>query len=247
MPSFMPRLCAFVAALILSSAALAREAAALPGAEGRVALGAHVEVLEDSEGRLQFDDLRRPQHAGRFVPATSDPINFGYTRSAWWLRFSLPGGAPADEELLLEIAFPSIDRVEFHLPEPRLDEAPRYWRRVAGDAYPWAAREVRHRNHVFRFSMPQQPGEHMYYLRLESHSVLTVPLALWRPEAFAEGDRDVQLILGLFYGLALALVLYNLMLFFAVQDRTYLYYVLYAAAFGLFLFGYDGIVDSGYC
>jgi diguanylate cyclase (GGDEF)-like protein len=71
--------------------------------------------------------------------------------------------------------------------------------------------------------------------------VLTVPLTLWRPEAFAARDRDVQLLLGLFYGLAMALVFYNLMLFFAVQDRTYAYYVLYAAVFGLFLFSYDGL------
>jgi diguanylate cyclase (GGDEF)-like protein len=47
--------------------------------------------------------------------------------------------------------------------------------------------------------------------------------------------------MGLFYGLVVALVLYNLMLFVAVRDRTYLYYVVYAASFGLFLFGYDGL------
>jgi len=125
----MPRALAFLALLIFASAAPGRDPAPLPGADGRVALGAHVEVLEDPEGRL----------------------------------------------------------------------------------------------------------------RLESHSVLTAPLTLWRPEAFAERDRDVQLVLGLFYGLALALVLYNLMLFSAVRDRTYLIYVLYATAFGLFLFGYDGL------
>jgi len=242
MPGVMPRLCAILAALICASAALAREAAPLPGAaEGGLALGAYVQVLEDPGRQLRLEDLLQPQQAARFVPSASESINFGYTRSAWWLRFSLPGDAPAGEELLLEIAFPSIDRVEFHLPEPQPGEAPRYWKRVAGDDYPWAAREVKHRNHLFRFAVPRQPGPHAYYLRLESHSVLTAPLRLWRPEAFAERDRDVQLLLGLFYGLAVALVLYNLMLYFAVRDRTYLSYVGYTAAFGLFLFSYDGL------
>ncbi len=241
MRNVMLRFCAFVTALVFASATLAREPAPLPGSDGRVALGAHVDVLEDPGGQLRLGDLSKPQNASRFVQATSDPLNFGYTHSAWWLRFSLPGGMPAGEELLLEIAFPSIARVEFHLPAPQLDEGPRYWMHVAGDDYPWAAREVKHRNHVFSFSVPPQPGPHVYYLRVESHSVLTVPLALWRPEAFAERDRDVQLVLGLFYGLAVALVLYNLMLFFAVRDITYFYYVIYAAAFGLFLFGYDGL------
>jgi diguanylate cyclase (GGDEF)-like protein len=241
MPVVMARALASAVLFILASAALAQELAPLPGAEGRVALGAHVDVLEDPGGKLRLEDVRRPEVAARFARASSDPVNFGYTDSAWWLRFSLPGGAPADEALLLEIAFPIIDRIDFHLPEPRPGEAPRYWTRVGGDAHPWEAREVKHRNFVFRFGAPRQPGPHEYYLRVESGSVLTVPLTLWRPEAFAARDRDAQLLLGLFYGLALAMVLYNLMLYSAIRDRTYLVYVLYATAFGLFLFSYDGL------
>jgi diguanylate cyclase (GGDEF)-like protein len=237
----MARALAILAALILASAAHARGPAPLPGADGRVSLGAFVEAMEDPSGQLRLEDVRQGEHARRFAPAGADPLNFGYSRSAWWLRFSLAGGAPAGEELILEVAFPSIDRIELHLPEARLEGGPRYWTRLAGDSFPWEAREVKHRNHVFRFAAPEQPGEHQYFLRVQSQSVVTVPLTLWRPDAFAERDRDVQLLLGLFYGLALALVLYNLMLFVAVQDRLYFYYVLYAAAFGAFLLGYDGL------
>jgi diguanylate cyclase (GGDEF)-like protein len=237
----MPRALAVLAALIFASAAHARGPAPLPGADGRVSLGTYAEVLEDPSGRLRLEDVRQPEQARRFSPPASDPVNFGYSRSAWWLRFSLPGGAPAGEELVLEIAFPSIDRIELHVPEPQVEGGIRYWMRVAGDTFAWDAREVKHRNHVFRFAAPEQPGAHEYFLRVQSQSVLTVPLSLWRPQAFAERDRNVQLLLGLFYGLALALVLYNLMLFVAVQDRLYFYYVLYTAAFGMFLLGYDGL------
>jgi len=236
----MTRALALLAVLIFASAH-AREPAPLPGAEGRVALGMHVEVLEDAGGRLGLEDVRNAAHAARFAPADADPINFGYTRSAWWLRFSLPGGAPPGEELLLEIAFPSIDRIEFYVPEAQPGGETRYWAHVAGDTFPWDAREVRHRNHVFRFPAPATAGEHSYYVRAVSQGVLTMPLSLWRPGAFAEHDRNAQLVLGLFYGLALALVLYNLMLLFAVRDRVYLYYVLYAAAFCTYLVSFDGL------
>ncbi|MEX1074330.1 MAG: 7TM diverse intracellular signaling domain-containing protein, partial [Burkholderiales bacterium] len=232
------RALALLAVLIFASAQ-AQSLAPLPGAEGRASLGMHVEALEDAEGVLELEDVRRPAHAGRFTPANADPLNFGYTRSAWWLRFSLPGGAPPGEELLLEIAFPSIDRIEFYVPEAQPGGETRYWVRIAGDTFPWDAREVRHRNHVFRFPAPA--GEHTYYVRAVSQGVLTLPLTLWRPGAFAELDRSAQLVLGLFYGLALALVLYNLMLLFAVRDRVYLYYVLYAAAFCTYLLSFDGL------
>ncbi len=227
-----------LAAFICASA---QAAAPLPDARGSVRLSPHVEVLEDPEGTLMLDDVRRAPLAWRFRPAGAGPINFGYTRSAWWLRFSLPPGRADAGDLLLEIAFPSIDRIELHEPVSAPGPGPRYWTRLAGDSFPWEAREIRHRNYVFHLSPPAAPGEHEYYLRVQSQSVLTVPLSLWRAQAFAENTDNVQLILGLFYGLALALVAYNLMLYFAVQDRVYLIYVLYAASFGTFLFAYDGL------
>jgi diguanylate cyclase (GGDEF)-like protein len=234
----MTRALALLAVLIFASA---QAQAPLPGAEGRVSLGMHVAALEDAGGGLELEDVRKPAHAARFAPAKADPLNFGYTRSAWWLRFSLPGSAPPGEELLLEIAFPSIDRIDFYVPEAQPGGEMRYWARVAGDTFPWDAREVRHRNHVFRLPAPPTAGEHTYYVRAVSQGVLTMPLTLWRPGAFAEHDRNAQLVLGLFYGLALALVLYNLMLLFAVRDRVYLYYVLYAAAFCTYLVSFDGL------
>ena len=237
----MPRLSAFLAALIFVSFAAASESVPLPGERGFSSMGTYVEVLEDPTGALRLEDVRAPERAARFTRPGADPLNFGYSRSAWWLRFRLPGGAPAGEELLLEVAFPSIDRIELHRPEAQPGGEPRYWARLAGDSFPWDAREVRHRNYVFRLPAPTAPGEHEYYMRVQSKSVVTVPLTLWRPEAFAEQGRNVQLLLGLFYGLALALILYNLMLFAAVRDGVYAYYVAYAVAFGLFLFSYDGL------
>ena len=62
--------------LILASAALARESAPLPGADGRVSLGAYVEVLEDPAGRLRLEDVRRPEHAARFAAGGLGPGQF---------------------------------------------------------------------------------------------------------------------------------------------------------------------------
>ena len=241
MPGFMRRPLRILLALILASAAGNALAVPLPGAPGEVNLGREVQVLEDPGKLLRLEDVRREPLAAAFRPANTDPLNFGYSRSAWWLRFQLPGGNAPGTPLLLEVSFPSIDRIELFLPETRPGHELRYLKRIAGDTLPWDAREIRHRNFVFRFDAPVAPGEHQVFLRVESQSVLTVPLSLWRPEAFAEHDRNVQLILGLFYGLALALVLYNLMLYFAVQDRVYLFYVLYSTVFGLFLFAFDGL------
>jgi diguanylate cyclase (GGDEF)-like protein len=232
--------CRFVlrAALALCAAATRAhgELAPLPGAEGFSPIGRQVEVLEDRGGHMTLADVLRAESDARFTRNDTWAPNFGYTRSAYWLRFRLPAGAPSRDGLLLEIRFPSIDRLDFYHPEGD------GWRHVrAGDTLPWDAREVKHRNHVFRIPPPATPGPRDYYLRVASGSVLTVPMFLWEPQAFARHDNRVQYRLGAFYGFLGALLLYNLMLFFTVRDRAYLYYVAYVLAFAVYLFTFDGL------
>jgi diguanylate cyclase (GGDEF)-like protein len=236
----MPRL-GWVAAAgwwCASAFATAAPLALAPDEPGGRALGRHAEVLEDAGRRLTVGDLVRPENARRFVSSDANELNFGYTASTYWLRFSLRGARGA-EDLLLELRFPSIDEADLYAPEPPGDGEAGYRITRGGDSQRFHARGFKHRNHVFRIHVPEGE-ERTFFLRLRSDGVLTAPLYLWREAAFAEGDRHVQLALGVFYGLVMALVLYNLMLYLAVRDRVYLYYVMYGVAFGMFLLCFDG-------
>lgn len=227
-------LCLYACAQVRAEVPVAQ----LVPASGSLVMGRFVELLEDPGGQLTLEDVMSPRHAARFVPSGAEQVNLGYSRSAWWLRFCLRGGAGTPPELLMELRFPSVDSIVVHEPRRGPDGSLKYVEKRGGDLLPWAAREVRHRSHVFRLATPGE--EDMLYVRVASESVLTLPLYLWQPAAFAENDHDTQLLLGAFYGLVLALVIYNLMLYFTVRDRVYLYYVLYTAVFGIYLFSYDG-------
>ena len=232
---------ALAAFVVWTGAACAQHPAPLPGPDGALEMAPYLEYFEDPSGALTLEDVFKPAIRDRFRGGGARTLNFGYTRSAYWLHFRLPGGAPPGERLLLEIRFPSIDRIEFYQPLSASGRGQGYEMRLGGDTFPWAAREVAHRNHVFRVAAPTASGPHDYYLRAGSESVLTMPVYLWPATAFAEYDREAQLAIGLFYGLVLALVLYNSMVFFSVRDRVYLYYVIYAAAFGVYLLAFDGL------
>jgi diguanylate cyclase (GGDEF)-like protein len=198
-------------------------------------LGRQVMVFEDPGGRLELDDVRRLP-ASRFSPGAADVLNFGYSHSAWWLCFQLEGDPARSRELLLEIAFPSLDELVLH----EIDAAGAVRTQRGGDTMPWNAREIKHRNHVFRLAVPQA-AERTYFLRVASQSVVTVPLRVWDPLSFQLAERDLQLLLGLFYGLVAALFAYNLLLYAALRDPVYLWYVAYVGAFGVFLFAFDGL------
>jgi diguanylate cyclase (GGDEF)-like protein len=234
----MPRI--FIAAALMFcgfAVHAASPAMPLPGERDALAIGPHVETLEDPGGRLTL-----PEVAARsdFVPLGRNVANFGYSYSAHWLRFVLPRDSASllAPMLALEIRFPSIDSIELYVPY-RTAQGIEYRVQRAGDGAPWDTREVKHRNFVFRVPLTGL-ADAPAYLRVQSESVVTVPAYLWRPEALIAADRNVQFGYGLFYGLVIALFLYNLMLLLALRDRLYLWYVLYVASFGISLATFDG-------
>lgn len=212
-------------------------AAPLPGERDALPLGRYIETLEDPGGKLTLAEVAS---RGDFAPLGRNVANFGYSYSAHWLRFTLPRDAgPLLAPLLaLEIRFPSLDAIDLYVPY-RTAQGIEYRVQRSGDREAWDAREVKHRNFVFRVPMAGL-ADAPAYLRVQSESVVTVPVYLWRPEALVAADRNVQFGYGLFNGLVIALFLYNLMLFVALRDRIYLWYVLYVASFGIGLAAFDG-------
>ncbi len=210
-----------------------------PGPTGPVSLGRFAEVLEDPSRVLTLDDVRRAANAQRFAPSEDDILNFGYSRASVWLRLDLRGAAIPASGWLLEVSFPSLDEVDLHLPAIAADGSVVYRTQQGGDTRPWIEREIQDRAHVFRLPANIATSEPVY-LRVSTRSVLTVPLYLWQPRAFAANGVREQLTYGMFYGLVVALFCYNLLLLASLRDRTHLWYVLYIGMFGLALFTLDG-------
>jgi diguanylate cyclase (GGDEF)-like protein len=248
----------FAVLLTLCLLGAAQAAVRVPADLTELALRPHVEVLEDAGGQLTIADVSAPAMAMRFqtVPGTSD-LNFGFTKSAYWLRFQIRSDASMPTKSLLEVAYPALDRVDFYAD---LNGTP-----VAlssGYTLPFSSRPVVHRQLVFPLTL--LPGAStMVYLRVVSRSSLTVPVTLWAPDALHASDQRTYSILALYFGMLLALGAYNLLLYFSLRDTIYLIYVAFLASLaasqagvlglaGQFIWpdwphGGDLIQPAGYC
>jgi len=185
-----------------------------------VSLRAFVDVLEDVEGRLNIEAIVRPEMAANFhhVPGETD-LNFGYSASTFWLRVRLTSEASASDHWLVEIAYPSLDQVILF---SRSDNA--LLQQVAGDELAFSGKPFPHRNLVFPLKLT--PGaSQTIYLRVNSEGSLTLPLMLWSPSAMHSQDQATYSLLSLYFGMLLALGLYNLLLYISLRDRVYLSYV----------------------
>jgi len=182
---------------------------------GQFALAPHVEALEDPGGTLNLAAARQAAAQGRFTPAGAlGEVNFGYSASAFWLRIPLESRLAQPSDWLLEIAFPSLDRVELFLPQGSGNAE----HLLTGDRLPFAERPYPNRNLVLPLRLPA--GEPLVlYLRVASEGSLTLPLTLWAPDEFRLHNQHAYAGFSIYYGMLLALGLYNLLLYFALRER----------------------------
>ena len=193
----------------------------------------NVDVLEDPTGSMDFDAVR---NASGFKPAPAVGTNFGFTRSAWWLRFTLSNPGDHDYQALLREDYPLIDYLDLWA-----DREDGTWRHTAtGDRTPFSTREFSHRDFLFELTVPAH-AQRTYYVRGATDGALDMNLRLYSPHALIGTLSDEQLAYGIYYGGFIVLVLYNFFIFLIARDRAFFYYLLYATSYGMYFAIHNGL------
>ncbi|WP_303786221.1 diguanylate cyclase [Azovibrio restrictus] len=179
-------------------------------------LDGYLSVLSDPNGQLSLEEVRARD--GDFA-ALPDGASFGFVPDVKWLRFSLQAPEGPPRTWWIELAYPSLDRVEFYAPDPQGG-----WSRIrVGDHQPFGERPFPYRN----FILPVEfGGTATFYLRVETADAMTVPLRVWQPESFLAKLAGSEVLMGIYYGILLAMLIYNGAMGLALRDSTYAYYLM---------------------
>lgn len=187
-----------------------------------------MELLVDPTGHLTIDEVSSPAFDAQFTPSQADTPNLGSTSAAIWARFQVRNEADPTTAWRLAVAEARLRYVDLYLPAP---DGTGWGHQQAGQARPFTVRDVPYRYSVFKLSLPPAQSETIY-LRVQSGTPL-LPLTLWSLEAFTYQAQAELLVFGLFYGVMLVMLSYNLFLFASLRDRSYLFFVLFIASFSL--------------
>ncbi|MBF0350466.1 MAG: response regulator [SAR324 cluster bacterium] len=204
--------------------------------QGVYPLGKHMEFLEDVDGQLTIEQVSSSEFSSSFQSGSLDAPNFGNTHSVYWAYLQVLNPLPSSTMWYLEQAFPIIDHVSLFIQQ--VDGT--FLKYTAGDQYPFEQRDVKHRNIIFPLSLPSQHVQTLY-IRVKSESSMQMSFKLWNPETFLENSTEEHSGLGLYYGMILVMLIYNLFLFTVIRDRSYLYYVLHTAGLLLYQMVYNGL------
>ncbi len=209
----------------------------LDPAVGEYHLAGSVEVLEDVSAAWTIGDVRSPEISSRFVPPEKGNLNFGITRSAYWIRFRFYNRSLNTTEWLLDTGNPRIQYLDLYVFD---GSGTLVLQKQGGIAYPFEERDINYRNTVFRLSMPTGQ-EWQVFLRTNSASALSLQPTLRSPVSFSEYVSIEYCLFGMFYGMLLIMAIYNVFLFFFTRDTSYLYYVWFCLACWLYIGTMDGL------
>lgn len=198
-------------------------------------LGRWVSYIEDESGELELSALLQTNmeewndHEGTLV-------NFGYSASAFWFKLTLINDSPLSQERLLEIGYCVLDNLDIYVVRTLGDIE----RVSLGDKHHFNTRAVQNRNFLVPINFEE--GEQLsLYLRVKTNSSVQLPLSLWEPNKFNEDDQLKLISHGVYFGIALVMIIYNLFVFIAVSERVYLYYVVCISFMALFLASLNGL------
>ena len=160
--------------------------------------------------------------------------NLGLINHAVWVRIRLQPDPDAPDPLVLELGRPIWTHAQAFLVIEGKDGAP------AQGVEPAPLKRLYDQRHT-AFKLPRVTTPSTLLLRLEQHEAIAPVVRLWQASAYEARTHHDALVQGLFFGLLLALLLYNGALFLSSRDPAYAAYVLWQAGTMLYLAAVTGI------
>lgn len=165
-----------------------------------------------------------------------DIPNLGFSKETVRLRVRVRNDSN-DNNFVLYFADPHYNLVEISMENPQTGSMET---QTAGLKSDHNARRMKVRGYAFPVAM-LKGEERTLYIALQSEGAMKIAASLYSTEAFAAHTQSTHLFAGLYYGIALIMILHNLFLFLILKEENYLFYSVYAFTTVAFLFA-----DSGY-
>ena len=209
----------------------ATQAIAIDTAFTEAAIGLHLDVYEDKSGALRIADVQQAAQAAQFKASTKLNPSYGYSLSAFWVRFTLKDQRSVWEQnaagsLYLTLAHAPTDFAELWCTNAAGAQVSQ---QRAGDHV-----SVREWPNTFRdptFNIPSNANT--CWLRLQSGGSIQIPLTLRTREAFTTYRLHDATFQSLYFGALLVMIAYNGLVAAATRSWAYCFYSLFLAGFGM--------------
>ncbi|WP_158638324.1 sensor histidine kinase [Panacibacter ginsenosidivorans] len=195
-------------------------------------IGKYLYLLVDKESRFNESNITNDDTA--FKLQKKDIPKMDVKDGTSWLNFSVLN-ATQHQDLFLDIQYSNISEISLYR---KIDNKLVLIQRAGNSIKP----ELQAQKRAFAFRLRLPPSDTgIYYLKIKSYHPLFLPMFIKDTTSLDESINSGNLIFGLYFGIILSLLLYNIFLLISTKDLSYLFYVIY-----LFFLGFAQVTVSGY-
>lgn len=185
--------------------------------------GNALEVFEDKTNKLTAKEILT---SAKFKPNDKVVPNFGVSESSFWLKFHIKNTSN-ENRLVLNLSYPNLDEAELHiiLSDTLITTK-------MGKHIPYSQRKYNYPGYVFDLDLNTNETASLL-IKIKSGGQIMAPIYVGSKTALFETINSESLFIGVYSGILLIMLFYNLFIYFTVKDKVYLYYVMYILVVGL--------------
>ncbi len=174
------------------------------------------------------------QNLHDYLPVPANGINHGFSQQHYYLKVSFTNGQQPYSGIL-EFPFNRLRQVDL------MTQNAGTWITVANGAnVPMSMRPLR--NAAAAFPLEFAPLEkRTLFFHIASDTAIKIQLNLKTQIGFFQGRADNLILYGIYAGLFLLMIIYNLILFWAFREKSYLTYLMTNVAGLVYYLAFDGI------
>ncbi|QNK61483.1 GHKL domain-containing protein [Pedobacter sp. PAMC26386] len=180
-------------------------------------------IFKDPSKSLTINEVigRKFEYLNQKVP------NLGITADKIWVKFTVQNQSQV-ENLMLVVAQPAIDSITLY----RLEHTKLYASSKLGKFKAFHERLVNNPNYIFPVKI-QKNGTETFYISISSTDQIQLPISLGTPKVVLVNDNNKNILFGIYAGIIIIMILYNLFISFTIKDPSYIYYIFYIFFVGL--------------
>jgi two-component system NtrC family sensor kinase len=196
-------------------------------------IGKFLSLFKDVESIYKDSEivhLSQFESEGKVVPVMNT-----VTKGNIWVKFAIVNQT-SNPALFLSLPYSNISEISFY----RRNNNKLEFISTTGNNFSFSQRIYRSPDYVFPLNL-RKGDTSEFFLKIKSTHPILLPLLIKSKEQLDGTINNENLIFGLYFGIILSLIFYNLFLFISTRDLSYLFYIIY-----LFFLGLAQTTASGY-
>jgi len=169
-----------------------------------------------------------------FTISPTDSVTHFFSNSVFWYKVEIENNSSNPNTQSLILSAPWLNNVDFYIYSP-FNKLTHY---KQGILEKFSVRA--HSNNKINITHIFEPGVSKLYIRVHSLDPLVVKLNIASVEEYYKNELSQRTYRGLFFGIIIAMMIYNFTLFISTRKKVYSSYVLYLGFFMLMVASYNG-------